>query len=69
MGCIKAAVHQGIDLPMEQALAVERKYGIENSGPTTRKRGSPPSPKSGSRTSWEDYLERDESTHPTEGAR
>ena len=30
MGCIKAAVHEGIDLPLEQALAVERKYGLEN---------------------------------------
>lgn len=30
MGYIKAAVHEGIDLPMEQALAVERRYGLEN---------------------------------------
>ena len=30
MGFIKAAVHEGIELPMEQALAVERKYGLEN---------------------------------------
>ena len=30
MGSIKAAVHEGIELPMEQALAVERKYGLEN---------------------------------------
>jgi enoyl-CoA hydratase/carnithine racemase len=30
MGNIKAAVREGIDLPMEQALAVERKYGLEN---------------------------------------
>jgi enoyl-CoA hydratase len=30
MGYIKAAVREGIDLPMEQALAVERKYGLEN---------------------------------------
>lgn len=30
MGYIKAAVYEGIDLPMEQALAVERKYGKEN---------------------------------------
>ena len=29
MGSIKAAVHEGIDLPMEQALAVEQKYSIE----------------------------------------
>jgi enoyl-CoA hydratase len=32
MGGIKAAVYEGIDLPMEQALAVERKYGLENLG-------------------------------------
>lgn len=30
MGHIKAAVLEGIDLPMEQALAVERKHGLEN---------------------------------------
>jgi enoyl-CoA hydratase len=30
MGNIKAAVLEGIDLPMDQALAVERKYGLEN---------------------------------------
>jgi enoyl-CoA hydratase/carnithine racemase len=30
MGYIKAAVHEGIDLPMEQALAVERQFGLEN---------------------------------------
>jgi enoyl-CoA hydratase len=30
MGSIKAAVYEGIDLPMEQALAVERRYGLEN---------------------------------------
>ncbi|MBP2679970.1 MAG: Enoyl-CoA hydratase/isomerase, partial [Deltaproteobacteria bacterium] len=32
MGYIKAAVREGIDLPMEQALAVERRYGLENLG-------------------------------------
>ena len=32
MGYIKAAVREGIDLPMEQALAVERRYGLENQG-------------------------------------
>jgi len=32
MGYIKAAVREGIDLPMEQALAVERRYGMENLG-------------------------------------
>ena len=32
MGFIKAAVREGIDLPMEEALAVERKYGLENLG-------------------------------------
>ncbi len=31
LGYIKAAVHEGIDLPMDQALAVERKYSAENS--------------------------------------
>lgn len=30
LGYIKAAVHEGIDLPMEEALAVERKYSAEN---------------------------------------
>jgi enoyl-CoA hydratase len=32
MGYIKAAVRDGVDLPMEQALAVERRYGLENLG-------------------------------------
>ena len=39
MGYIKAAVHEGIDLPMEQALAVERKYGLENLGTRDAKEG------------------------------
>ncbi len=30
IGCIKIAVNEGFDLPLEQALAVERKYGLEN---------------------------------------
>ncbi len=30
LGCIKAAVREGLELPMDQALAVERKYGLEN---------------------------------------
>ncbi len=30
LGYIKAAVYEGIDLPLEQALAVERKYMAEN---------------------------------------
>jgi len=30
LGYIKVAVNEGFDLPMEQALAVERKYGLEN---------------------------------------
>ncbi len=30
MGYIKVAVHEGIELPLEQALAVERKYSQEN---------------------------------------
>jgi enoyl-CoA hydratase len=30
LGCIKAAVNEGFDLPLEQALAVERKYVREN---------------------------------------
>jgi enoyl-CoA hydratase len=30
MGYIKAAVYEGIDLPMEQALEIERRYGLEN---------------------------------------
>ena len=39
MGCIKAAVYEGIDLPMEQALAVERKFGLENLGTHDAKEG------------------------------
>lgn len=39
MGYIKAAVYEGIDLPMEQALAVERKYGLENLGTRDAKEG------------------------------
>ncbi len=30
LGYIKAAVYEGIDLPLDQALAVERKYMAEN---------------------------------------
>ena len=30
LGCIKVAVNEGIDLPMDQALAVERCYALEN---------------------------------------
>lgn len=30
LGYIKVAVTEGIDLPMDQALAIERKYGLEN---------------------------------------
>ena len=30
LGYIKAAVNEGIDLPLEEALAVERKHGLEN---------------------------------------
>jgi enoyl-CoA hydratase/carnithine racemase len=30
LGYIKIAVNEGIELPLEQALAVERKYGLEN---------------------------------------
>jgi enoyl-CoA hydratase len=30
LGYIKVAVNEGVELPMEQALAVERKYGLEN---------------------------------------
>ena len=30
MGYIKAAVYEGIDLPMKQALEIERKCGLEN---------------------------------------
>lgn len=39
MGSIKAAVHEGIALPMEQALAVERRYGLENLGSHDAKEG------------------------------
>ena len=39
MGYIKAAVYEGIDLPMERALAVERKYGLENLGTHDAKEG------------------------------
>lgn len=30
LGCIKVAVNEGFDLPLDQALVVERKYGLEN---------------------------------------
>ena len=30
LGYIKVAVNEGIELPLEQALAVERRYGLEN---------------------------------------
>lgn len=30
LGFIKASVHEGLELPMAMALAVERKYGLEN---------------------------------------
>ena len=39
MGYIKAAVYEGIDLPMEQALAIERKCGLENLGTHDAKEG------------------------------
>jgi enoyl-CoA hydratase len=39
MGYIKSAVREGIDLPMEQALAVERRYGLENLGTHDAKEG------------------------------
>src|SRR5512139_862468 len=39
MGYIKAAVREGFDLPMEQALAVERRYGLENLGTHDAKEG------------------------------
>ena len=39
MGSIKAAVHEGIALPMEQALAVERRHGVENLGSHDAKEG------------------------------
>jgi enoyl-CoA hydratase/carnithine racemase len=39
LGFIKAAVYDGIDLPMEQALAAERKYGLENSKTHDAKEG------------------------------
>jgi len=39
MGFLKAAVYDGIDLPMEQALAVERRYGLENLGTHDAKEG------------------------------
>ena len=39
MGYIKAAVREGIDLPMEQALVVERRYGFANLGTHDAKEG------------------------------
>ena len=39
LGYIKAAVYEGIDLPMAQALAVERKYSAENSTTYDAKEG------------------------------
>ena len=51
MGFIKAAVYEGIDLPMEQALAVERKYGLENLGYPRREGRARRLRRNGSRTS------------------
>lgn len=39
LGYIKAAVQEGVELPMEQALAVERKYSAENSKTYDAKEG------------------------------
>lgn len=39
LGYIKAAVYEGIDFPLEQALAVERKYSAENSKTHDAKEG------------------------------
>lgn len=39
MGYIKAAVLEGMELPLAQALAVERKYGLENLGSHDAKEG------------------------------
>lgn len=39
MGYIKAAVREGMELPLSQALAVERKYGLENLGSHDAKEG------------------------------
>ncbi|MEI6205754.1 MAG: enoyl-CoA hydratase-related protein [Desulfuromonadales bacterium] len=39
MGYIKAAVHEGIDLPIEQALAVELKYCLETRGTSDAQEG------------------------------
>jgi len=39
MGCIKAAVREGMELPLAQALEVERKYGLENLGSHDAKEG------------------------------
>jgi enoyl-CoA hydratase/carnithine racemase len=39
MGSIKASVYEGIDLPMEQALAIERRYARENSSTDDAKEG------------------------------
>ena len=39
LGYIKASVYEGIELPMEQALAVERKYSAENSKTHDAKEG------------------------------
>ncbi len=39
MGSIKAAVYEGIGLPMEEALAVERQHGLENLGTHDAKEG------------------------------
>jgi enoyl-CoA hydratase len=39
MGFIKAAVYEGIDLPLAQALAIERKHGLDNFGTHDAKEG------------------------------
>jgi enoyl-CoA hydratase len=39
MGFIKAAVHEGLELPLDQALAVERRYSLENNQTHDAKEG------------------------------
>lgn len=39
MGSIKAAVREGMELPLAEALAVERRYGLENLGSHDAKEG------------------------------
>ena len=51
MGYIKAAVYEGSTFPWSRRWRSNGNTASKTSGPTTRRKGSSPSPKNGSRTS------------------